>query len=278
MPRFGATAARIAITPLPFVVGHLVAACQSSDSPTPDPTVALASRYAYDQAVLDDHPIAYLPLKSPTQGSEKDETGNGRSGTYPGNQGTASIVTMPNQDFAVSFNGANQFVEIQDHDKLSIATTGMFTVEAWIRPDTLEFSNQEGSLRMYSYTNTETPPRPNRISGYAFNLAGGLGSGSYFQNTVVLGDWIQVAVVYNTVDVSATYPTGYVQIYKNGVLRDTTAMDQYSIVPANGTAPLRIGTRNSTSFFEGAIGKVALYDYPLSAARILEHHRIMTIP
>jgi hypothetical protein len=40
---------------------------------------------------------------------------------------------------------------------------------------------QEYAMRMYSYSNSEKPPRPNRISAYVFNLAGGKGAGAYFQ-------------------------------------------------------------------------------------------------
>lgn len=52
------------------------------------------------------------------------------------------------------------------------------------------FSSGRASRRgvrqqMYSLTNAETPPRPNRISGYAFNPAGGLGSGAFFQDPII---------------------------------------------------------------------------------------------
>jgi hypothetical protein len=44
-------------------------------------------------------------------------------------------------------------------------------------------ANTKYALRMYSLANAETPP--NRISGYAFNPAGGLGSGAFFQDPVI---------------------------------------------------------------------------------------------
>jgi len=44
--------------------------------------------------------------------------------------------------------------------------------------------SQGWASRMYSYTNREKPPRPNRFSFYLYNLDGGLSEGSYFQEAV----------------------------------------------------------------------------------------------
>jgi hypothetical protein len=134
-------------------------------------------------------------------------------------------------------------------------------------------NQQEYVARMYSTINSEN--RPNRISGYAFNLAGGFGSGSYFEDGVHVGEWILVDIVINTNATSPAYPTGYVKIFKNGVLRDTTRLDQYDVVPGNGTAPFRVGTRDFGSYFKGAIGKVAIYLHDLPTERIATHYQTM---
>ena len=71
-------------------------------------------------------------------------------------------------------------------------------------------------MRMYSATNTEVPERPNRISGYVWNLAGGLGSGAYFQDPVKVNQWIMVTLVlddrrvtvYGPMDTSPYTKTG----------------------------------------------------------------------
>ena len=62
-----------------------------------------------------------------------------------------------------------------------------------LQPGKGEAGSHEYALRMYSRQNAAS--RPNRISGYAFNPQGGLGSGSYFQDPVTKGEWIYVAVV-----------------------------------------------------------------------------------
>jgi hypothetical protein len=246
--------------------------------------LALAS--PADDAVLQDRPVAYFTMGSTIRAPwEPDQTGSGfRAVRYP--RGGLPWTRMPNGDRASVLNGTNQYLEVASHPSLSVPTTGILMIEAWIRPDTLQFPAQEGSgyvhwagkgeanaheyvLRMYSLSNTES--RPNRISAYAFNLSGGLGSGSYFQDPVAPGEWIHVAAAINTQAVSSTYPTGYVRIYKNGVLRDTTGLDQFGVVPSIGSAPLRIGTRDKRSYFQGAIGKFAIYDYELPPARLQAH-------
>jgi hypothetical protein len=176
---------------------------------------------------------------------------------------------------------------------LSVPATGILAIEAWLRPDILEFPHQEGTnyvhwmgkgdvnqheyvARMYSRTTTDDPPRPNRISGYAFNLSGGLGTGSYFQDEVATGQWIHYMLVINTVDTGDSHPTGYTKIYKNGHARDQDALTSFATFPADGTAPFRIATRNFKSFFLGAIAKVAIYDYELPSAAVLGHHQAAT--
>ena len=104
-------------------------------------------------------------------------------------------------DIYLRFDGIDDYVEIPSSDDFSVSKTGELTVSAWLKPDVLDFPNSEGTgyvhwmgkgdagqqewvLRMYSLDNTETPPRPNRISFYVFNPQGGLGVGSHFQDPV----------------------------------------------------------------------------------------------
>jgi hypothetical protein len=70
-----------------------------------------------------------------------------------------------------------------------------------------ETGKQEYALRIYSLVNTESPVRPNRISAYAFNLAGGLGSGAYFQDPVMGGSWIMVTFVIDDDPTSTSVTT-----------------------------------------------------------------------
>ncbi|MFE2583554.1 LamG domain-containing protein [Streptomyces sp. NPDC059378] len=240
---------------------------------------------SYDTEVMADTPALCL------DGAENatKQTAGAFKATRSHGPGTTS---MPNGDPAYLFGGTSQYVEIPDDDRLSVTTTGELTVEAWIRPDTLTFARtastgyvnwlgkasstdggNEWLARMYSRDNSEL--RANRISGYVFNEDGGFGAGSYFEDKVSPGEWIHYALVINTRDTSPAYPTGYVKIYKDGVLRDQDALEAYRITPANTDAPMRIGGVDARSYFEGAIGKVAVYDSEVSPDRLAAHHRAM---
>ena len=105
-----------------------------------------------------------------------------------------------------------------------------------------------------------------------FNLAGGEGIGSYFQDPVQAGTWIHVVGVASKDTTS---------IYKNGAFRDC---DRYTgsgpeppchnyppdrwITPKRGSAPVRIGTRDKESFFEGSIREVRVWNRALTADEI----------
>jgi len=239
----------------------------------------------YDDRVLLDAPIAYWPLGA---ADAVEDCAGGHTGAYVAGPAT---TTTPNGDPARAFNGIDQYAQIPAADDLSVPRTGILTLEAWLRPDVLQFPRQEGTgyvhwagkggprqheyvARIYSLTNAED--RPNRISGYAFNPAGGLGVGSFSQDPVVAGGWIHYVLVINTVDTSGQFPSGYTKIYRDGVRRDQDSLAALGIVPAAGSAPLRIGTRDLHSFFAGAIAKVAVYDREPAAAELRAHYRAMT--
>lgn len=244
---------------------------------------------AYDAAVLADGPVAYWAMSEARTGSEPDRTGAGHNGRYGGSPVGG---TLPNGSDAAAFSG-EQYLEVPDADDLRPATTGVLTIEAWIRPDTVDFPHKEStgyvhwlgkaesgqyeySARMYSAGNDEG--RENRISGYHFNLAGGFGAGSYFQDPVAPGEWIYYVLVINRNTRTDAYPHGSTKIYKNGELRDQDdlSVNGKQIAADPGHAPLRIGTSDFESYFEGAVGKVAIYNRDLPQAQILEHYQLMT--
>jgi hypothetical protein len=199
---------------------------------------------------------------------------------------------MQNADSDLVFDGTDDYIEIADSPDFSVATTGQITVSAWIRPDVLTFpitestgyvhwlgkgepGQREWVFRMYNEQTADDPPRPNRISFYVFNLAGGQGIGSHFQEPVTAGEWIHVV---GTADGDRT------AIYKNGEFKDC---DRYTgsgpgtchsyspdrwIVPQRGDSPLRIGTRDLNSFFLGAIRAVRIWRYALTADEVSALH------
>jgi hypothetical protein len=200
-------------------------------------------------------------------------------------------------DVYLELNGRNAYVEIPPIKEYSVRTTKELTISAWLRPDTLNFpsveknldyihwlgkgeisgaeGNQEWVFRMY---NLDSPSRPNRISFYLFNSLGGLGVGSYVQVPIHKRKWMHLVGIADT---SRTY------VYKDGLyIRCDTYRGpargpceihyqlppnqnvQLVIDPQAGVAPLRFGTKDFGSFFEGGLTRVRLWDRALNAKEI----------
>lgn len=263
-----------------FLSALAVATATTTPAPAPLARVAVELS-AYDQEVLADQPAAYL-----VRGA--DLTGQ-HTVTRHGPQSTAR---MPNGDSAPRFtNGV--WWEVADAPDLSPTHTGRFTIEVWLRPDTLDFAYGEGNTgyvywlgkgqphaheyagRMYSTaTPTEDPPRPNRVSVYGWTPDGGLGTGAYFQEPVAKGAWMHVVAIFDLTPRDA-FPMGSVEIWRDGERKFRRGLDQHDTVMQDGPAPLRIGTRNLGSFYEGAVGKPTIYTHVLDEQRIRAHHQVM---
>lgn len=169
----------------------------------------------------------------------------------------------------LQFDGVSNYCEILDSPDLSVATTGALSVAARIRPDTLSFSSVEGSgyvhwmgkgeagreewkCRMYSQDNSEG--RQNRISFYVFHPEPGKGIGAYVEEPVVPGQWIHIV---------GTADGTYVRLYKDGAPQRP---QQYGgrITPVHGAAPLRLGTCDFASYFQGALAEVRIWNRALA--------------
>ena len=92
-----------------------------------------------------------------------------------------------------------------------------------------------------------------------FSPAGKRGCGSYFQDPIATGQWIQVVGIADAVNKTTV-------IYKNGEFRHSDSYE--SETPAPGPAPLRFGTRDFASFFKGAIGPVLIWNRPLLPSEV----------
>ena len=263
-----------------------------------------AALSAYDQLVLTDHPVGYWALnRSP--GTEPDLTGNGPGGSYRG--GAPALVDLPNGDRAADFDGARQYLTIPSRPSFSIPTTGNLTWEGWMRPDVLQFPADGGGgyvdwmgkcaeyaptceweARMYDTTNPQN--RCNRLSAYVFNPGAGLGSGADWQPACGLfqpGQWHHVVGEYTTLGQpaacpnAATYP-GSINIWVDGIPwsqaahNPTGCMSQYNITPRANGSPINVGSMALDTWFAGAVGKLAIYDYLLSQAQVTSHYQTMT--
>ena len=196
---------------------------------------------------------------------------------HRGERATAAPTSNPVPETYLKYDGLGAYAEVGNSPAFSLSDEGL-SVAVWMRPDALTFprreggqaneqyvhwlgkgqaGNQEWTFRMYSLM--PLGPRQNRISFYVFNPIGNLGCGSYFQDPVRAGEWIHVV---GTADAAKKVTA----IYKNGEFRHS---DSYqSEMPVTGPAPLRFGTRDFASFFEGAIGPVQIWSRPLAASEV----------
>ena len=176
-----------------LVTGRLIKTTRASD--------------AYSGVVLSKGPVGYWRLGETAGPTAVDSSGFGYHGTYQGNPTFGQPGAIVNDaDTAIGCNGpdSKDYIEIPDPGDSAVfsqPTSSLgFTVEAWMRPDTLVFPVQpsgpdfyihwlgkcasgsgqcEWGLRFY---NKDFQVRSNRISAYIWNPGDREGTGAYFQD------------------------------------------------------------------------------------------------
>lgn len=251
---------------------------------------ALLSPYA--RRVLEKKPCGYWRLGEKVGETVVDASGNGHDGAIHGGVVPGQKGMLDHEaDAAMGFDGKSGYVEIADHADFSQPTSGRgLSVEAWWRPEVLEFAGegedgyihwlgkgeagkQEWAFRFYPRKSS----RPNRISAYIFNPGPGLGSGAYVEDELKPGKWLHLVATFDPGD--KTNPTAGVSIYKDGKLAGSPATSPgaryrtYDVKPVPGTAPVRLGTRDLKNFLTGALDEVAIYPRVLAAREVAENYR-----
>jgi hypothetical protein len=250
-----------------------------------------ARHSSYRETVLAKNPVGYWRLGDVAHKAATDASPHRRNGKYHGNPRNTPGAVQADADTGVALDGKS-YIEIPDSAAFSQPTSdrGM-TVEAWVRPDTLDFEGEtaegyihwlgkgekghrEWGLRFYS----RKSKRPHRISAYLWNPAGGLGAGAYFEDDLKAGDWIHVVACYEPGDAQTPGKPG-VHIYKNGIHRAGPPASgtlyqnpRWHIRPEHGMAPLRLGTLDRKSFLIGGLDEVAIYSRVLTAREVAENY------
>jgi Concanavalin A-like lectin/glucanases superfamily len=239
----------------------------------------------YAKRILSLHPVAYWRLGELFGPTAFDWSLHRHNGTYNGGPRFGQ--------FGAISNDPNRAVGLPGKSYVQIASSGQFsvnnglTVEAWMRPDRLDFpgetkdpyvhwlgkgekGNFEWAFRFYSKHRPDgsLSARPNRISAYAFAPDGGQGAGAFFEEPLTTGQWIHVVAVYE-----APLNGAGVRIYRNGVFKQGppssgTLYSSFGVTPVAGNAPLRLGTRDLNSFLIGGLDEVAIYPRVLSPGDI----------
>ncbi|MEN3943980.1 LamG domain-containing protein [Prosthecobacter sp. SYSU 5D2] len=246
----------------------------------------------YARRVLEKKPCGYWRLGEKAGPNVADASGQEHTGTAHGavTFGQKGMLDR-DADTALVFDGKTSYVEIPSHPSFSQPTSGAgLTVEVWMRPDVLDFTGEgeenyihwlgkgesgkhEWAFRFYPRQSS----RPNRISAYIFSPGPGLGSGAYTEEEIKPGKWIHIVATYDPGD--ATNPKAGVTMYKDGKMTGSPATapgapyKSYDVMPVAGTAPLRIGTRDTKNFFVGALDELAIYPRVLTAREVADNYR-----
>ena len=165
--------------------------------------IAAAVAAAEFTAIPSEGLVAYYPFNGTFENNAGTEIA-----TAENHGATFAADRFGNENSCVAFDGNGAYLEIPDNDVFSISTAGALTVSVWVSPEVLNFQNAEAGgyvhwmgkgephqhewvFRMYNKDLAQGQEnRPNRMSAYAFNLEGGLGSGSYVQEEIQEKEWI----------------------------------------------------------------------------------------
>ena len=192
--------------------------------------------------------VASYSFEEGTGTTTSDASGNNNTGTLS----NATWTTSGKSGKALSFNGTNSIVNIPDAASLNL--TSAMTLEAWVYPTaadnvwrTVLMKEVAGELAYALYANedVDVPAAYVRV-GATSRRVGGAGA-------LPLNAWTHLA---------ATYTSGSLRIYVNGVLAATQA-GTGSIT--SSTLPLRIGGNTIWGeYFAGRIDEVKLYNRALT--------------
>lgn len=189
-----------------------------------------------------------------------DDSINGNNGTFLGNGSYADGEVGQ----AFDFNGGS-YVQAPDSSSLHF-TNNTMSVECWIKLRTYSGVNEREIVSKFAAASLDQNVFTFGLDPATHQLFYNVASTNYpnyiqvrSTTTIPTGHWVHVA---------ATADGATVNVYVNGVLSGTAPWTQ-GIFP--GTMPLTIGCtmqESPTSFFNGEIDEVSLYNRALSASEI----------
>jgi endoglucanase len=208
----------------------------------------------------------HLPLDESSGTTASDASGNNRHGLLEGGFSFDSSSVPGKSATALQFDGAGD-VSIQDADAFSPSQNNI-SLSIWIKPpDNLP----DGTFTIVSKTDDAKWEWELRLSKNSsgilpqlltYTLDGHGSAGSVSANQYIPPNtWSHIVA---TLDYGNT-----MKIYIDGTLRGTAASQA---TMGNGTAELRLATRNHTNYFTGALDDFRLYSALLSETAIQTIH------
>ena len=171
----------------------------------------------------------------------------GKTGAIVGDAGTATL-----------FNGTSGDVSVPSASSLN--TTDTFSIEAWVRRATTGTTQMIASKQTGSWALEFT-------SGNALALGQATASGM----TTIVSSTSTVTDTSGWHYVVATKSGSTVHLYIDGT--DVTGTVSNKTLTNNSSA-LQLGVNGTSSFFNGTLNDVALYNAPLTATQVADHYRL----
>jgi hypothetical protein len=260
-----------------FVAGDVLDVnCTSAGSSSPAGNAAYCAWFVLEEIVVQEDTdggpymdlvmgnaslVSYWGLADTVGTAALDHTA-ANHGTYIGSpsKGQAALIATGG-DGCVDLNGTSQYVTIPGSSSLQLVS---FTLEAWVRPDTVGTTEMimdiggGGYVDMYFTT------------GGAPKLGVTFWDGSF--NVVLPGATTITAGVRRHVAATWDNATKDLKVYINGV-QDATSNNPGKAVIYDSPTISSIGAAAAGSaFFDGKIDDVAIYNTALSAATLLGHY------
>lgn len=206
-------------------------------------------------------PVAEYKFDENTGSVVLDTSGNNYNGYLGGNTAANMPVWASGKEGAgLRFDGANDYVKVNDGTGSKLDSAEAMTVEAWIYPNAATVSGDRFLDK-------------DQTTGWWFGAGGGTMDVAFNRggvnvidssnNVLVQGAWTHIAI---TVDTNAS-TENYI-VYVNGRKRNTA--NSTTVIGTNNL-PLTIGASSTNSNpFDGMLDHVRIYNYARTPAQVLE--------
>ena len=261
---FWATVVGFGLTVVPFASGRGAATLAATASSCPAPSSSVyASTVAAEPGLL-----GYWRVGEPSGSTACDTTGV-HGGTYTGSVvlGVGGALTG-DPDAAARFSSGG---EVTVPHQAPLHLNGGFTIEAWVKPETLPASGYPAIMRKGSAWRTDASGgwllwyrhdtrslRFKRQNLEAGNVQWQLGPP---------GTWSYIAVTYDGT------ATNTLRFYLDGMPAGSASGPPGGYLPLTSTSPLQIGRGDDTSPNQ-TVDEAAIYGIALSDAAIGQHYAV----
>lgn len=253
----------LSASPTPSASASPSPSTSSSTSPSPTPSASVlaspsapSDSTAYRSAVLANGPAGYWQLGEAAGTTAADVTG-AYAGTFQGAPALGRTSLIPTQsDTALGLDGTGSRVQILNGTGLNPSS---FSLEAWIRPDTLPAAGAFASIAT-------------KDGAYSLQFNGPL-----LEFTLINGGTKQrlqaaagAITAGRTAHLVATWDGTTQKLYINGAL--SVQATRTSGPATTSTSPLYLGSWDGNSeYFAGTIDDIALYASALTAGQVAAH-------